>query len=126
MCNVMRVSTWVFAFVVMTLLHPKPASSEGTASNSGADAKTSDADLKMREYMVNISRQIGVTCNHCHNVSNFKSDKMSAYKISKHHMKLVDILNVQGMGGVKTSKVDCYMCHRGKIVPDYKEPTKHK
>lgn len=119
----MRFIKLVFVFSILVLggreisrVHAQSKVSEKTAG------KVTDQDLQIRESMIKMSRQLGVTCNHCHDVSNFKSDKMSAFKISKHHMKLVDILNVQGLGGVKTGKVDCYMCHRGKAVPDFKEP----
>jgi hypothetical protein len=81
----------------------------------------SDRDQQTRELMVKISRQLGVTCNYCHDVTNFRSAKLPTYKIGKEHLKIVDLLNRQGFKGPKAPKADCYMCHRGKAVPDYKE-----
>lgn len=73
----------------------------------------------MREYMLEISRQLGVTCNYCHDVKNFRNESMKTWKISKEHMHIVQLLNTRGF--TKGPKADCYMCHRGKATPDYKE-----
>lgn len=81
----------------------------------------SEKDLAMRDYMLNISRQLGVTCNHCHDVKNFKDDKMTTHQISKQHMRVVHLLNTEGFVGKNALKVDCYMCHRGQAKPKYKE-----
>jgi hypothetical protein len=62
-----------------------------------------------------------VTCNHCHDVKNFKSDKLETFKISKQHMRVVELLNTKGFTGPKAPRADCFMCHRGKAIPDYKE-----
>ena len=77
--------------------------------------------LKTRAYMVEISRQLGVTCTHCHNLNNFKSQEKPAWAISKKHIDLVEILNQQHRDKLGIEKADCYLCHRGKLKPDYKE-----
>jgi cytochrome c peroxidase len=88
------------------------------------NAKTLKAnDEVYREYMVNISRQLGVTCNACHNQNNFADAEKKEFKISKDHIRLTQMLIDNGMNGEKGKpKADCFMCHRGKIMPDYKEP----
>jgi hypothetical protein len=75
----------------------------------------------IREQMRDWSRQLGVTCKSCHDVNNFKSDKLSAFKIGKEHMKITQLLIDNGMDGKLGPKADCYMCHRGQLKPSYKE-----
>lgn len=85
--------------------------------------KLKDRETEIRESMIEMSRQLSVTCTKCHNVENFRSDEKREFKVGKEHMKLVQILIDNGMNGQKNApKADCYMCHRGKLIPDYKEP----
>lgn len=79
-----------------------------------------DLDLKSREYMQEISKELNVTCNYCHDVSNFRSNKLPNFKISKAHIELVKMLNQKGFGTEKVVRADCYMCHRGEAKPNYK------
>lgn len=81
---------------------------------------------KIREEMIVISRELGVTCNACHNVQNFKADDKREFKISKEHMKITQMLKENGFDGKKGPKATCYMCHRGKLQPDFKEPASAK
>ena len=79
-----------------------------------------------REYMITVSRQLGVTCATCHNTKNWQDDKKNEFKVAKHHIKLVQLLIDNGMSGENgTPKADCYLCHRGKLKPDYVEPFHH-
>jgi len=71
----------------------------------------------MRELMVEMSKQLGVTCTACHNTENFKSDRKDTFKIAKEHMKLTQLLIDNGLDGKKERKADCYMCHRGQLSP---------
>ena len=80
-----------------------------------------DQEIKVRDYMIEISRQLGVTCNYCHDVKNFRTNEMKTWKTGKDHIRIVELLNSKGF--VNGPKADCYLCHRGKVVPDYKEPT---
>ncbi len=82
-----------------------------------------DADFQVRERMQVISRQLGVTCTHCHNLKNFKSDEKKSFKVARKHMEVLEWLNTKGFAG--NPKVDCYMCHRGKAQPDFHEPKEH-
>jgi hypothetical protein len=81
---------------------------------------------KIRQEMVTISRELGVTCVECHNVQNFKDDKKKTFKVSREHMKLTQVLKENGFDGKKGPMATCYMCHRGKLMPDYKEPATAK
>lgn len=90
-------------------------------AQSAKKVKNQEEDL--RAYMVTISRQLGVTCTTCHNTDNFRSDEKRQFKVGKEHMKLTQLLLDNGMDGKKGPRADCYMCHRGKLMPEYKEPT---
>lgn len=87
--------------------------------DSQARSKTKDPDLKKRQEMVVISRQLGVTCTYCHDVKNFRKGNMQTYKTALDHMRITRMLNKEGFHG--KVKVDCYFCHRGTAKFDYKE-----
>jgi len=84
-------------------------------------AQIKSNEEQIRQVMITMSRQLGVTCNTCHLTENFKSDKKEMFKVAKEHMRLTQLLIDSGMDGKKTPKADCYLCHRGKLQPDYKE-----
>ncbi len=110
-----------FNFLLLSLL----LSSAQLSAQSAKSVKNKEGDI--REEMIKISRQLGVTCTACHKTDNFKSGEMPTFKIAKEHMKLTQILIDKGMDGqLKDGKnatmADCYLCHRGKLHPDYKEP----
>jgi cytochrome c-type biogenesis protein CcmH/NrfF len=84
-------------------------------------SKLKSQEEQIREVMVTMSRQLGVTCTSCHNTDNFKSDKMDNFRLAREHMKLTQVLIDQGMDGKRGPKADCYMCHRGKLKPDFRE-----
>lgn len=76
----------------------------------------------VRENMLSISRQLGVTCNVCHSSENFKSDKKVQFKIAKEHIRITQLLIDSGMDGKKGPKASCFMCHRGELNPPFKTP----
>jgi len=80
-----------------------------------------DPELEMRDYMVEISRHLGVTCTHCHNLKDFKSQKKKPWKMAKNHIELVNTLNQNHLDKLGIDKADCFMCHRGKLKPEYQE-----
>jgi hypothetical protein len=84
------------------------------------NAPLKDSDIKTRDYMVELSRQIGVTCTHCHDLKDFKKSDKPAYKLGQTHIEMVAMLNEKYAGKVG-EKVDCYMCHRGQPKWDYQE-----
>lgn len=78
---------------------------------------------EIRQQMLVMSRHLGVTCTTCHRTENFKSEELPAYKVAKAHLKLTQVLIDNGLDGSRKDrpKADCYMCHRGQLIPDYKE-----
>lgn len=96
-------------------------------SEPSQNPKVEDADSIKRQVMQNWSRQLGVTCAHCHDVKNFKDSSKPSYKVSIEHQRLVRLINEQvfadlDKSGTPKVKADCYMCHRGVAIPAYKEP----
>ncbi len=88
-------------------------------ANSQSALKVKSEEELVRENMILISKQLGVTCNACHISENFRSDKMKEHKIAKEHMKLTQLLIDSGMDGKAGPKATCYMCHRGELKPPY-------
>jgi hypothetical protein len=75
-----------------------------------------DPDLATRQSMIQISKQLGVTCTHCHDPNNFKSHDLPTWNTAKEHMRVTQVLNSkQGFGG--SPKVDCFTCHQGVAKP---------
>ncbi len=82
--------------------------------------KTQSAEIFKKEQeivriqMVQLSRELGVTCTECHSSKNFKDGSKATYKIAKDHMKTVEILRNNGFNGKKYPEASCFMCHQGK------------
>ena len=95
----------------------------GFSASAQTAAKVKSEEEIMRETMVTISRQLGVTCTTCHNPDNFRSDKKMEFKVAKEHMKITQLLIDSGMDGKKGPKASCYMCHRGELKPKYQAPS---
>ena len=92
-------------------------------THAQSPAKLKAEEEAYREYMQTISRQLGVTCNTCHDVKNWKADAKPSYKVAKEHIRIVQLLIDNGMNGARGApKADCYLCHRGLLKPAYKEP----
>ena len=71
-----------------------------------------DNDLKVREEMVQISKELGVTCTHCHDPENFKDAKNKNFKVAFEHLKITKLLNSQQAFNGKP-KITCFACHQG-------------
>lgn len=99
-----------------------PAEQGSSAQLAGArDAKARDEEI--RDQMIVISRHLGVNCLTCHETDNFASNKKVEFKIAREHMRLVQVLIDNGFNGQGGNpKADCYLCHRGELKPNYKEP----
>ncbi len=72
-----------------------------------------DSDLIVREQMLQISKELGVTCTFCHNSENFKDAKNKNYNIARDHFRVLRMLNSE-QGLNDKPKVSCYVCHQGK------------
>lgn len=77
-----------------------------------------DADLKMREQMVQMSKELGVTCAYCHNPENFKDAKNKKFKIALEHLKITQLLNSEKAFNRKPL-ITCYSCHQGHAQYQY-------
>ncbi len=111
------VSLSIFISAALTLL---------STAHAQTASKIKTEEEIVRENMIVISRQLGVTCTTCHNPSNFKGDGKMEFKVAKEHMKITQMLIDNGMDGKRGPKASCYMCHRGQIKPVYKEPISEK
>jgi hypothetical protein len=100
-------------FIMLLILSPK--------AYTESASKIKSKEEEVRQQMIVISRQLGVTCTECHNVQNFPSDEKKSFKIAKDHMRIVETLRSNGFDGKKGPEATCYMCHQGELHPDYKE-----
>lgn len=94
----------------------------GGRAEAQSPQKLIKSEEKVRKEMIVISRQLGVSCTECHNVQNFKNEDKKNFKIGREHMKITEMLKANGMNGQNGSpEATCFMCHMGKLRPDYKE-----
>lgn len=100
-------------FIVMLILSPKGH------TESASKIKTNEDQV--RQEMIVISRQLGVTCAECHNIQNFASDEKKTFKVAKEHLRIVETLRGKGFDGKKGPEATCYMCHQGELHPEFKE-----
>lgn len=105
----------IFSFLFLLLL-TFPAFE--TAQSQSAD-KIKSSEEQIRQEMLTISKQLGVTCGECHNLKNFASDEKPSFKVSLDHMKLVDLMRERGMDGKRGPEASCYMCHQGQLKYKY-------
>lgn len=92
-------------------------------SYSQTPEKLKQTEEELRQQMITISRQLGVTCTECHNIKNFKDDSKKSFKISLKHLKMVELLKLNGLSGNNSEpEASCFMCHKGKLHFKYKEP----
>lgn len=111
---------FLFSFLTIAPLAVCPLAQAESVSNFVKNEE------KIREEMVTISRELGVTCSECHKVTNFSDNSKKTFKVGLDHMKLTQMLRENGMDGKKGPTATCYMCHRGKLKPDYLEPASAK
>ncbi len=67
-----------------------------------------DNEEEMQAFMKQLAAEIGVKCNYCHDVDDFKKDSPKK-KIAKDMMKMTKMLRKAG-----AKKVTCKTCHMGK------------
>jgi len=113
----MKKNIQTFLLCALVVFISKPSQAADTK-------KFKDTEIAKREFMVKIARQLGVTCNFCHDVNNFKDGSKPTYKVGKEHISVVELINSKGFIRSNSARADCYMCHRGKSIPEYKEPLK--
>ncbi|HZI53593.1 MAG TPA: c-type cytochrome [Chitinophagaceae bacterium] len=70
------------------------------------------------------SKELGVSCSHCHTKGNWESDSLPAKNIARGMWTMRVKINkellpsITGLDYEKNPKVSCITCHRGKPVPD--------
>lgn len=95
----------------------------GAVTYSQTPEKIKQTEEEIRQEMITISRQLGVTCSECHNVKNFTDDSKKTFKASLKHMKMVELLKLNGFSGSNAEpEASCFMCHKGKLRFKHKEP----
>lgn len=119
-------------FFIIGILIPIDTYSNASNASNATESATTTSNPKIssahnKEIMIQWSRQLGVTCMHCHNLDNFNDDSKLNFKIALKHNQMVKILQQEvfverDKGNVLKVKVDCFMCHRGKELPAYIEP----
>ena len=65
--------------------------------------------------MLQISRELGVSCTECHLASNFKDPSKNHFKVAVAHKKWVQVLKDSGMDGKNGPEASCYTCHQGRL-----------
>lgn len=69
----------------------------------------------VRIQMVQLSRELNVTCTECHSQKNWKDGSKPSFKTGLKHMKIVEVLKQNGMDGKSGPEASCFMCHQGKL-----------
>ncbi len=102
--------TWIYFLLASTLL------------NAQTPDKIKKSEDDIRQDMLKISRQLGVTCTECHLNKNFKTDGKASFKVALVHMKMVDLLKQNGLSGKNGEpEASCYTCHHGLLKFQHKE-----
>ena len=114
----MKLFLILFSFGLLGVLFFAP---EG---HSQSVAKIKSHDEVVRGEMIEISRQLSVTCTECHRVDNFSDGKKASFQVAKEHMEIVQLLKSKGFDGKSGPLATCYMCHAGALKPAYKENMK--
>lgn len=112
--EILRAMTQFFVTIFLLLL------TLTAFAESPEQMKKSEEDI--RADMIKISRQLGVTCNECHNLKNYKSNEKPSFGISLQHLKATELLKQNGFSGKNTEpEASCYMCHQGQRKISFKE-----
>lgn len=80
---------------------------------SSQDFKTEQEVVRIQ--MVQLSRELGVTCTECHSQKNWKDDAKPSFKTAAKHLKVVEVLKQNGMDGKSGPEASCFTCHQGRL-----------
>ena len=69
----------------------------------------------VRVQMIQLSRELGVSCTDCHSQKNWKDNSKQNFKTALKHLKIVDVLKSQGFDGKTGPAASCFMCHQGRL-----------
>jgi hypothetical protein len=79
-------------------------------------------EIETRTKMLQISKELGVTCTACHLVEDYKNKSKKSYKVAEEHMRAVTLLKEIGFDGKKSTEANCYFCHKGQLYPQVTPP----
>lgn len=104
-----------FAIGLSLLLYSVGAQTNDHRPGADSSEKFKTEQEIIRVQMVQLSRELGVTCTECHSSKNWKDGSKANFKIAKEHMKTVQILRSNGFNGKTGPEASCFMCHQGKM-----------
>lgn len=90
-------------------------------ANAESAQKILSKEEEIRKKMIEISKQLGVTCNECHNMKNLADDSSKNFQVAREHIKAVEALKALGFDGKKSPEASCFMCHRGSMKYPFSE-----
>lgn len=70
---------------------------------------------KVKGYMKQLTKGLGVKCSHCHESGNNASDKLPAKLAARKMLKMTRSLDKKFFGG--KGRLSCITCHKGKVQP---------
>lgn len=111
----------ILALVVLSVFAYQKLNVDLSRAEAQTPQKLIKSEEKVRQEMIIISRQLGVTCTECHNVQNFKNADKKSFKVALEHMKITALLSDHGMNGKTGPAASCFMCHQGKLSPVFRE-----
>lgn len=76
-----------------------------------------DSLAELQTYMKTTADSMGVTCNYCHDLSDFSKDPDDKHKVeARKFMRMVKSINETTLKDYE-KKVTCFTCHRGREHP---------
>lgn len=100
----------ISALCFLILLAATPQFVSGIGSE-----KFKKEEEKVRIEMLQMSRELGVSCTECHSASNFKDPSKNQFKVALVHTKWVQVLKENGMDGKNGPEASCFTCHQGRL-----------
>lgn len=85
------------------------------AGGTNPAQKFKQKEEEVRIQMLQISRELGVTCTECHTTANYKDNSKKTYQVALQHMTWVQVLRDNGMDGKKAPAASCFTCHQGRL-----------
>lgn len=76
----------------------------------------STSEDEIRQIMQEVSRALGVTCDHCHDDDDMSQDT-EMKETARDMMRMTNAINNRHLSG-SGSEVTCMTCHRGEATPD--------
>lgn len=76
-----------------------------------------ESKAELGAYMKTMAESLGVTCKHCHDLTDFAVDDPDTHKeIARAFIRMTQGIN-EGILKESEAKVTCYTCHQGRPHP---------